>query len=387
MLVICTAHENPIPRNQRAVFSKCFLSEGVQILASSKITANSVMIGPPGTVPNIDCQSFVGKGDEISKADESTLSNEALFFRYHIQTLELLYFLCNGRNRQAIDYFLEKDMVPTYKQILSIMDMNLPPLLKTAYARLLTRLYVDREPYAPLPVIRLSRLWCRIPAKIAVFANVDAFATIPDKKPTPGFSDLKTFCAKYITNLKEPGKNWRVAPLTLEVVQLMELLVSFGLYGRVDKASVGSMDEQYDFEEVKNTVDLFIELLGDEVVAPSIAAKTDIMMCKLAALGLLEIFFNMRVNRRITMALNLAENQFEDFGGDSQGYESAGTAYDSAEEPTSPTSPTSPSGQTLSRSMGEIVPSLFGSNKVFHIDGEQQIEFDSKLEKLREELT
>jgi len=368
LLVACSCFGNPIPRNQRAVFEACFCDPSIQVQLDTQLTETSVLLGLPGEKAcNIDISSFLGQASEIFKADTSTLDPKALLFRYHQQVLELIFCLCNGRNRQSIDHFLAKDIVPDYKQLLQILHMKIPPLTKTAYARILLRCYVDREPYAPQKPIRLSRLWSKLPFEEVRFANVDAFKDILHKKPTPGFVDFKAFAANYMETLENPGSNWRVAPLTLQVIQLVELLVSFGLYGRRD-VGIGPQvgEEDYDFGEVRATVDLFVDLLQAPVVAPGIDSRTDIMRCKLGALGLYEVFFNMRVNKRITMTLKLSEELFHDFG-------SIDGSLPKEEAPPLNTPQFSPPPP---RSRASVVA----------INLDQEVELDSRLATLNQEL-
>ena len=150
LIVMCSANGVPIPRNQRKVFEACFKNLDESVLANCTVHGDKLMLGLPGT-PQIDVSHFRGKGDEIMHAEEKSLSPEDLMFRYHHHTLDLLYHLCQGRNRECIEYILKNDMLPSYTELLRIVMMNIPAFLKRAYMRLLMRLYVDREPFAPQP--------------------------------------------------------------------------------------------------------------------------------------------------------------------------------------------------------------------------------------------
>ena len=72
--------------------------------------------------------------------------------------------------------------------------------------------------------------------------------------------------------------------------------------------------EQYDFDEIYATVDLFIPMLEATIDAPTQVGKIDLLNCKLVVFDLMEVFFDMRVNKRISMALELCERMYDEFG-------------------------------------------------------------------------
>lgn len=149
-------------------------------------------------------------------------------YNYFLSMIHLLSDLCLQRNYVAMDYL---QTIYTYDICYTIVsdtsDQELGWEIKSAFAKLLVNLWIDRKPYQPLNVPRLLVLWDTLNSttcsQIACSeSDVNIFEGLR------GY--LKTYFEKlakaYCTKIYEVEQN----KFTLIILELADNMVKFGLY-------------------------------------------------------------------------------------------------------------------------------------------------------------
>ncbi|CAI5468551.1 unnamed protein product [Closterium sp. Yama58-4] len=209
-----------------------------------------------------------------------------VLFLFYVVSLELYCTLCLQRNRKAIDWLIEDShlygldygtlrMVRNRKAIdwliedshlygldygtlrMVVFNPALPFFLRTNCCRLLTRMYLDREPFELVSQGSVMLTWPTIDDSDAEtlsepdhvnMAMADPFSAFPGKAPEREFGELKARTLAYLhsTRLSSACSAGQSA-LTLAVLQMASIMLQFGLFGNFSQVA------EREFEELKTT--------------------------------------------------------------------------------------------------------------------------------------
>jgi len=154
-------------------------------------------------------------------------------YEYFLSMIYLLSDLCLQRNYVAINFL---KTVYTYDLCFStISDETLTWELRTAFAKLLNTLWLDKNPYQPLNVPQYLVSWDDItPEKCAEITSSDL-----DEVHAKRFDSLKEYLRNYYTQLAKEGCNKIYEEernkFTSVMLELSINMVRFGLYKSVDR--------------------------------------------------------------------------------------------------------------------------------------------------------
>lgn len=141
---------------------------------------------------------------------------------YVIAQLHLVAEICLDRNYVAIPVF---ESVLPYDLLLTILEMpHLPSALRSAAARVITNLYVDRVSETTGSMPCLSRLWSSAKQNVTV-------ATV-EEDHLYRFALLQKFIGTYLVQLRRVS-SWD--DLALHVVAMLHKLVVLQFYGSLNK--------------------------------------------------------------------------------------------------------------------------------------------------------
>lgn len=151
-------------------------------------------------------------------------------YDYFLSMVYLLADLCLGRNYIAMDFL---QTVFTYDICFQVIVDELTDYeLKSAFARTINTLWLNRTPYQPLNVPQYLILWDEItPSKCSQIESTDSDASM--------FDDLKDYLKKYYAKLAKEGCNkiYEVErnKFTVILVELTYYIVNFGFYKDVEQ--------------------------------------------------------------------------------------------------------------------------------------------------------
>eukprot|EP00803_Ostreobium_quekettii_P004576 evm.model.scf_406EXC.4 EVM.evm.TU.scf_406EXC.4 scf_406EXC:46870-60636(-) len=175
---ICGSPDRPVPKNQNWLVSHLFSDPGAIFFAAGPGQNGSTWIlktpqeAPGAGGANVDCSSFLGSLDDITKPtifewDRSydTIRNQPrhIAFIYYICSLHLLCALCYGRNAHALE--VVQKVSRTHGLGLEFEHLNrivasdrLPYVLRCAALDLIACIHVNIDPRQPIQLPRLTRL-------------------------------------------------------------------------------------------------------------------------------------------------------------------------------------------------------------------------------------
>lgn len=141
---------------------------------------------------------------------------------YIASQLVVLADICLGRNYVAMKKL--EDLLP-YEVLVTIMKMEVTPLLQSAAVTLVLRLHVDRDPQVASSVPCLSRTWSEVvKSESPTLPRVEA-------SREHSFALLQQMISTHVREMQ--GKNWEA--VSLSYVQLLHKLVVFNFYGSEEK--------------------------------------------------------------------------------------------------------------------------------------------------------
>ena len=187
-------------------------------------------------------QDFVGW---IMNATLSELNAGEKVMRYWVRCSNLYSKLAAGRNQGALDGIINNSALAlSYEQILAVMqEPRLPYLVRARYAMLMSRLYVDRDPQVPSPLVSYTRVWSKVTPQVSDLDMKSANSNQVVKIPvcTTGFKDLEVFLLRELPKMADctdasgkPSLNGtpRIGQLELlsSLVAMTDELVAFGFF-------------------------------------------------------------------------------------------------------------------------------------------------------------
>jgi hypothetical protein len=178
---------------------------------------------------------------------------------FHLELILLTAYLCSGRHRQSIDYFLTDPSVGlSYTVVLSrsvgqelkmqTLDNGIPCSIRTVYTLLMRTLFIDREPAEYNTPVQTSRIMpplgndakaieSRFEGRSFKRVIVNPYEGMEGvKPPTEGFVDLKSA----IVNLFNSVEKIVVADThqNLFLAELVALVREMLLFGMLDKSEL-----------------------------------------------------------------------------------------------------------------------------------------------------
>ncbi|CAI5960312.1 unnamed protein product, partial [Closterium sp. NIES-65] len=329
--IICSCGGAPVRTNQNVVVD--ILKENSDVLVKARVAPSENGVGEETLLLErdglvVDCGALESLDKLGAHSDSIHRSPQEVLFLFYVVTLELFCTLCMQRNRKAIDWLIEdSDLYGLDYHTLRMVVFNpsLPFFLRTNCCRLLTHLYIDREPFEERSYTRFVLTWPAIDNRQPFpeeesseeddvsQAMADPFLAFPHKAPEPGFTALKHNILDFLpsTTLAQTNSRPGQSSLTFAVLQTASLMLRFGLFG-----SFSGQGE----EGIAPIVDAVIPLLdgrsekwgGDGAAGgDALRFKSDpesnmntVMEAKTVICSMLMYIFDMRSNWCITTAFD-----------------------------------------------------------------------------------
>lgn len=156
------------------------------------------------------------------KEDSGEFDNYRIY-KYCCALIDLACEMCLERNHRALKYFV--DIYPIDIVIQSIMDNELDYKIKSKFTKMVETMYVNKEPFDHLRVPHFTRIW----SDISLIGNRIKFykGNIPQY-----LLDLRTFTVEYLKDTKGEQSifDGERNQMTLQVLKLVKLMVSYGFY-------------------------------------------------------------------------------------------------------------------------------------------------------------
>jgi len=202
--VICLCDGHSVPKTQNVI--TMFLMEHTELLLEVDIGQNHVFVKESHQA--VSLSEFKADDNVLEKAMQLCSEREVLYRRY-LATMNLYHCLCFGRNRLPCDFLLQNsELLSLGISYLNLMQLSaipgMPYPVRSAALKLMSTLYVDREPRQRLHPLRLLWTWPGIKIKksgmLRTHQDQDPFAQFEHMRPTSGFVDLK---ASILSNVVE----------------------------------------------------------------------------------------------------------------------------------------------------------------------------------------
>lgn len=141
---------------------------------------------------------------------------------YLASELFLVAEMCLNRNYVAMKNL--EELFP-YEVLVTMMKMDVTPLLKSAAVTLILRMYVDRDPQVVSSVPCLSRTWSEV--------TKNSVPKLPSVNSTRqyDFALLQQMISSHVRDMQ--GAHWET--VSLSFIQLLNKLIMFNYYGSEDK--------------------------------------------------------------------------------------------------------------------------------------------------------
>ncbi len=159
---------------------------------------------------------------------KSSERDDSEAFNYFLSMIHLLADLCLQRNYVAIDFLKN---IYHYELCFGLLsDSSLPLKLRTAFAKLLNTLWIDKNPYQSLNLPRYLFSWDDIHS--TVYSEI-SYADL-DHTHANQFNDLKSFLKSYYLQLAKEGctKIYETEAniFSSSLLETTFMLVNFGLF-------------------------------------------------------------------------------------------------------------------------------------------------------------
>ena len=264
----------------------------------------------------------------ITTATLSELTETEKNVRYFIRCLNLCAMLTAGRCQESLQAVIGcQSLAMSYPQVLAVIqEETLPYLLRARYIRLMSKLYVDRDPQATKPLVAYTRVWSKV---IMEESDLDMtpqhhMSIVP--VCTTGFKDLEALLLKLLPKLADcrnpktgrPSLNHDPKIGQLEMLNaqilLVDQMVSFGFFVEASEES-----EEADLSQISSLFSsLFAALDTRDESNLEKSRSTDASVearlrnkLRSDALNVLSRFFDMRLNVRMCRVIRAWEAVFE----------------------------------------------------------------------------
>ena len=149
-------------------------------------------------------------------------------YKYCSSFIDLASEMCLDRNHRALKYLVSIYSLDTIYR--AIVHPGLDDHIKSRFVRLMNNMYINKDPYDHLKLPNFTRVWNEVTAvgnKIQVY-----------KGDLPGYiKQLKSYIIEYlkatdgVQSIFDKEKNH----LTLQVIRLAKLMISYGFYKTKDE--------------------------------------------------------------------------------------------------------------------------------------------------------
>lgn len=172
-------------------------------------------------------------------------------YKYFCAFIDLIAELCLDRNHRALNYLI--DIYPLDIVLKALMHSDLDHGIKSKFVKLMEHMYVNKDPFNPLKVPNFTRIWNEISMtgnKIQYFNG-----ELPEY-----IQNLKEFVIQYLKDTKgvqsifDSERN----QMSLQVIKLVKLMVSYGFYKTKDElrevsvaliSLLNGTDDVYDLQQ------------------------------------------------------------------------------------------------------------------------------------------
>jgi len=352
---ICTCDGIPVPPNQERV---CGLLESSSLLPILQVTGSgndvelTMQMRGKSEVRislyrkmNKDSRVARELCDQVMVKEFEELCEGDKMLRYLVASLDLYADLALGRNALVLTFLLKRhasQLSLTYENILKVMASDsMPSVIRSRYATLMLRLFVDRNPQSSKPTLLFTRVWNKVSEKmnaerdsVKPFAAADfdslksseeqsvgADLTIPTC--TTGFVDLRRLMLQQLQMASSdqgvlaisPDSSWGPIEYVDSAVSLCGVMADFHLW---DNESLQGKADRDSADEVKDVTEALLLIL--KRIHSTIKAVAERNRLRLSArlqdLGshvtdLVWKIFDLRSNTRLTLAVREWEHIFD----------------------------------------------------------------------------
>ena len=226
----------PIPGSP--ICGEPLISKGIPLL-SLNWTTNSIDYSPLGLFGKLSVNveelfKIVSGGDDLLKKSAASGSKllkskkiaaatqKAAVATYFVSQMFLGAEMCLDRNYIAMHCL--DDLFP-YEVLITILKLNVRSDLKSAAARLMMTLHVDRDPQAKSKIPCLTRTWSDVKK------NSDPQLPFVDPGRRYYFGLLQQLISEYVQQMA--GSKWD--ELSEHMLKLLKTLVEFNFYGEISR--------------------------------------------------------------------------------------------------------------------------------------------------------
>uniref|UniRef100_A0A7S0Z297 Inositol 1,4,5-trisphosphate receptor n=1 Tax=Hemiselmis tepida TaxID=464990 RepID=A0A7S0Z297_9CRYP len=354
---ICTCDGVPVPPNQDCV---------IGLLGSRNLLPILEVTGSGNDVEltvRMDGRSEVVRMSQYRKTTQTArvvrelcdvvmvrqfeeLSAEDKLVRYLAASLDLYADLSLGRNAHVLTFLLKRhasQLCFTYEDILKVMASDsMPSVIRSRYATLMLRFFVDRHPQSSQPSLLFTRVWTRVSERMSLEKNsvkpfgaadidspksgnlqtLSADLTIPTC-PT-GFVDLRRLMLEQLQAASadqgvlaiSPESSWGPIEYVKAAVSLCDVMADFRLWN-IGTLAEGNSDVDRTEEIKELTEALLLILKRIHSTLQGVAGRNrQRLSAKLQDLGsqvtdLMMKLFDLRSNARLTLAVHQWENIYD----------------------------------------------------------------------------
>ena len=226
----------PVPIAGSPIRGESLISKGIPLL-SLNWTTNSIDYSPLGLFGKLSVnveelfKIQTGSDDILKKSTPSgskllkskklaAATQKAAVATYFVAQMFLGAEMCLDRNYIAMNYL---DNLFPYEVLITILKVNVRSDLKSAAARLMMTLHVDRDPQAKSKIPCLTRIWSDVKK------NTDPQLPFVDSGRRYYFGLLQQLISEYVQQMA--GSQWD--ELSEHMLKLLKTLVGFNFYGTI----------------------------------------------------------------------------------------------------------------------------------------------------------
>jgi hypothetical protein len=217
--------EKAIPSNQNDIINILLENDENREILVFPLKAHADRI-------EIGIRNFIGENRKwIALRDLKTYSSQndnSRIYKYCSAFIDLASEMCLDRNHRALKYLVDIYSLDIIYR--GIIHSGLDDHIKSRFVRLMSNMYINKDPYAHLKVPNFTRVW----NEVSAVGNRIQFY----KGELPGYiKQLKSYIIEYLkaTNGVQSIFDKEKNHLTLQVIKLAKLMVSYGFYKTKDE--------------------------------------------------------------------------------------------------------------------------------------------------------
>ena len=160
--------------------------------------------------------------------EESGENDNLRLYKYCCALIDLAAEMCLERNRRALNFYV--DIYPIDIVMKAMMHKELDYNIKSKFVKIMEIMFVNKEPFDHLKVPNFTRIW----SEVSLIGNRIQYY----KGNLPDFIlQTKSFVVEYLKDTKGEQSifdNER-NKMTLQIIKLAKLMVSYGFYRTKDE--------------------------------------------------------------------------------------------------------------------------------------------------------